>query len=133
MSDTALATSERNTFSSLGDALETAAEYVSAAGATAGASVKSAAAKTGEVAGVGAYKTAYGLSFGLVFGAVFLKELLPAGNALRRGFEDGADAAFDAVEARKSSDETLGDEIAVAPKRKAPVRKTVKATASEAN
>lgn len=123
MSDTALATTERSAFASLNDALETAAEYVTAAGATAGASVKTAAGKTGEVVGVGAYKTAYGVSFGLVFGAVFLKELLPSGNALRRGFEDGADAAFDAAEARKARVETE----AAAPKRKVSAKKAVKA------
>lgn len=32
---------------------------------------------------------------------VFLKELLPENNVLRRGFEEGAEAAFDAVASRK--------------------------------
>ena len=39
------------------------------------------------------YYAAYGMSYGLVFSGVFLKELLPASNPLRRGFEDGAAAA----------------------------------------
>ncbi|WP_020179878.1 hypothetical protein [Methylopila sp. M107] len=109
---------DRTAFASIQEAVENAVEYVGAAGASAGASVKSAAGKSGELIGVGAYKGAYGVSYGVVFSAVFLKELLPVGNSLRRGFEDGADAAFTAVEARKST-----ADVEAAPK-KTTTRKT---------
>lgn len=101
---------DRSAFASLQEAMEQAVDYLGGAGASAGASVKSAAGRTGEIAGAGVYRSAYGLSYGLVFSAVFLKELLPTGNAVRRGFEDGAEAAFDAIEARKAPAEPVEDE-----------------------
>lgn len=125
MSDVAVETTERNAFTALSEALGTAAGYVSEAGASAGGAVKVAAEKSGAAVGVGAYKASYGLSYGIVFGAVFLKELLPAGNAVRRGFEEGAEAAFDAIEARKA---VPGDDVPAAAKPKA--RKTTKVAAT---
>jgi len=51
--------------------------------------------------GSGAYYTGYGLSYGIVFSAVFLTELLPEGNVIRRGFEDGAAAGMSAAHRRQ--------------------------------
>lgn len=98
----AIDVSERSAFAGLGEALENAAGYLSAASSTAGASVKTAAGKTGAAVSVGTYKAAYGVSYGIVFGSVFLKELLPERSAVRRGFEAGAEAAFEAAHARKA-------------------------------
>jgi hypothetical protein len=47
------------------------------------------------------YKAAFGASFGVVFTGVFLTELLPGQSSLRRGLEDGAADALDAIELRK--------------------------------
>ena len=118
----AIETTDRSAMESLAVAMENAIDYIGGATASAGASVKTAAGKTGDVIGVGAYKGAYGVSYGLVFGAVFLKELLPAGNVVRRGFEDGAQAAFEAIEDRKVVAEPV-DEAAAEPKAKASRRK----------
>lgn len=94
---------ESNPLSVLGDALEAAAQSIGDARADASESAKAAAQKVKSGVSAGAYNAAYGLSFGVVFGAVFLKELLPEDNALRRGFEDGAEAAIDAVASRRAA------------------------------
>lgn len=86
--------SESNPLSVLGEALDAASQSISDARADATASAKAAALKVQTGVGVGAYYAAYGVSFGVVFSGVFLKELLPLNNALRRGFEDGAQAAI---------------------------------------
>jgi hypothetical protein len=85
----------------LGEALESAAESFGDATTNARASAKVAARKVRSTLSTGVYKSAYGVSYGVVFGGVFLKELLPENSNLRRGFEEGADAAFEAVESRK--------------------------------
>jgi hypothetical protein len=90
-------TSESNPLSELGEALEAAAESIGNARAEASADAKAAAAKVQTGVTTGAYYTAYGISYGLVFSGVFLKELLPAGNVIRRGFEDGAHAGLEAA------------------------------------
>lgn len=97
---------DRGALEGVSTAVENAIDYIGNAGASAGASVKSAAGKAGEVIGAGAYKGAYGASYGVVFAAVFLKELLPTGSAVRRGFEDGAHAAFEAIDERKAASAT---------------------------
>jgi hypothetical protein len=102
-------TAESNPFSVLGEALEAAAESVGDARSDASASAKVAAAKVQSGVTTGAYYAAYGVSYGLVFSGVFLKELLPANNVVRRGFEDGAEAAIDAA-ARLHAAEDLDDE-----------------------
>jgi hypothetical protein len=86
--------SESNPFSVLGEALDAASESIGDARADATASAKLAAHKVQSGVGVGAYYAAYGVSYGVVFSGVFLKELLPANNVIRRGFEDGAEAAI---------------------------------------
>ncbi len=86
--------SESNPFSALGEALDAASQSVSDARADATASAKAAALKVQSTVGAGAYYAAYGVSYGVVFSGVFLKELLPTNNAIRRGFEDGAQAAI---------------------------------------
>jgi hypothetical protein len=94
-----------NPLSVLGEALEAASASIGDARSDATASAKAAALKVQTGVGTGAYYTAYGVSYGLVFSGVFLKELLPVGNALRRGFEDGAHAAIDrAVKLRAEND-----------------------------
>lgn len=85
----------------LGEALESAAEAFGDATSDARASAKVAARKVQQTFRKGIYKSAYGISFGLVFGAVFLVELLPEDSSLRRGFEDGATDALDAIASRK--------------------------------
>jgi hypothetical protein len=85
----------------LGEALESAAETFGQATTNARASAKVAAKKVRKTFGAGVYKTAYGISYGLVYGAVFVTELLPKDNVLRRGFEDGAEAALDAVASKR--------------------------------
>lgn len=120
----AIEVSERSALAGLGEALENAAGYLTAAGSTAGASVKTAAGKTGAAVSVGTYKAAYGVSYGIVFGSVFLKELLPERSAVRRGFEAGAEAAFEAAHARKAhAPAEVGDEDAPAAPKKAARRK----------
>ena len=86
----------------LGDALESAAESFGEASVNARASAKVAARKVRGAIDSGSYNAAYGVSYGIVFGAVFLKELLPEDSSVRRGFEEGAEAAFDAIAARKA-------------------------------
>ncbi len=85
---------ESNPFSVLGEALDAASQSIGDARADATASAKATALKVKSSVGTGAYYTAYGVSYGVVFSGVFLKELLPANNAIRRGFEDGAQAAI---------------------------------------
>jgi hypothetical protein len=84
--------SKSNPLSVLGEALDAAAQSIGDARTDATASAKLAALKVRSGASVGAYYSAYGVSYGLVFSGVFLKELLPANNVFRRGFEDGAQA-----------------------------------------
>jgi hypothetical protein len=91
-------TEASNTLSALGDALESAADSVSQARADATESAKLAARRVQFGVSSGAYYSAYGISYGLVFTGVFLKELLPVGNPIRRGFEDGAAAAIEDAE-----------------------------------
>jgi hypothetical protein len=83
-----------NPLSVLGEALDAAAESIGDARADATESAKAAARKVQSGVSTGAYYTAYGVSYGVVFSGVFLKELLPVNNVIRRGFEDGAQAAI---------------------------------------
>lgn len=102
MSAEATEAHEESELSALGDALEAAAGSISEARSNASVTARAAARRVKSGIGSGAYYTAYGLSYGVVFTGVFLKELLPAENALRRGFEEGAEAAIDAVHTRKA-------------------------------
>jgi hypothetical protein len=102
MSDTnASDHNQSSALSALGDALDAAAESIGHARADATESAKLAAARVQVGVSSSAYYAAYGLSYGLVFGGVFIKELLPANNPIRRGFEDGANAAFEAADNRR--------------------------------
>jgi hypothetical protein len=92
---------DTNPLSVLGEALESAAETFGQATTNARASAKVAAKKVRKTFGTGVYKTAYGISYGLVYSAVFVTELLPEDNVLRRGFEEGAEAALDAAASRR--------------------------------
>jgi len=93
MSTTIKPSSDANPLSVLGEALDAASQSIGDARTDATASAKAAALKVQSTVGTGAYYAAYGVSYGVVFSGVFLKELLPANNAIRRGFEDGAQAA----------------------------------------
>jgi hypothetical protein len=105
----------------LGEALESAAESFGDATSNARASAKVAARKVRSTVGTGVYKSAYGVSYGVVFGGVFLKELLPENNTLRRGFEEGAEAAFDAVANRKL-EAASGSKRSVGSRKKSKVK-----------
>jgi len=94
---------QSNALSALGEALDSAAESVSHARADATESAKLAAARVHIGVSTGAYYTAYGISYGLVFSGVFLKELFPVNNPIRRGFEDGAAAAIEAVSSPRAA------------------------------
>lgn len=96
---------DESSVTALGEAIEAAAGTIGAARVNASRSAKIAAGKVQSGISTGSYSAAYGLSFGVVFTAVFLKEFLPEGSAVRRGLEDGAEAAFDAVAARRHAAE----------------------------
>src|ERR1700761_4390133 len=81
-------------FSVLGDTLESAAESFEEATSNSRDSAKRAAATTKRAIGIGVHKAAYGIAFGLVYSAVFITEMLPKGNAIRRGFIDGTEGAM---------------------------------------
>lgn len=100
-----------NPLSVLGEALDAASDSITDARADATASAKAAALKVRTTVGTGAYYSAYGVSYGLVFSGVFLKELLPVGSSVRRGFEDGAQAAFNtAARLRAANEEDYDDD-----------------------
>lgn len=104
---------ESDAFSVLGEALESAAETFGDLTASARDGARKAAHNVSHVVSTGVYKGSYGASYGVVFSAVFLTELLPGGNALRRGLEDGASAALDAAANRRTARaaETAGEEL----------------------
>ena len=113
-------TVETDAFSALGEALETAAVRVEEGAANARESAKQAAGSVRHAFRAGVYNTAYWTSYGVVYTTVFLTELLPEENILRRGLEDGADAALEARgKAFPSSEEETP-----APKRSAKAKKT---------
>jgi hypothetical protein len=132
MSTIATQEREHGVLAGLGDAFEAAAESIGDARSSASEQAQIAARRVKSGVSSGAYHAAYGLSFGVVFGAVFLKELLPENNALRRGFEEGAEAAFDAVAARRSqatvgeADAEETEEVAPRSKPASRARKTVR-------
>jgi hypothetical protein len=94
---------ETNPLSVLGDALESAAETFGEATTNARKSAKAAAKSAQKNLATGTYKAAYGVSYGLVYATVFLTELLPEDNILRRGFEEGAEAALEAASKKESA------------------------------
>lgn len=116
MARTVAESDEANAFSILGDALEAAAESIGDATSDASASAKHAARKVKSGVSAGAYTAAYGFSFGIVFGGVFLKELLPSDSAIRRGLEEGAEAALDAIAARRHHEPLHEQEEAEPPR-----------------
>ncbi|ACK51748.1 hypothetical protein Msil_2830 [Methylocella silvestris BL2] len=126
MSATFEETQEAGRFSFLGDALGSAAGTVGAAIVTVGASTKAAAQKVQGGLGAGVYKAAYGVSYGVVFAGVFVTELLPENASVRRGFEEGADAARRAVATRNALPPSKRARPA-APRRLAAVAAPVKA------
>jgi hypothetical protein len=98
---------ETNVFSTLGDALGSAAEKFEEGSAVAGQSLGEAAKVTGNLFIEGVYKSAYWTSFGLVFSGVYLIELLPVTSSFRRGLEEGAsDAQTKVHEGKKRESET---------------------------
>lgn len=138
---TATATKTGNPFAALGEALESAAGRFEKGSDHARQSAINAAGNTQRIFKTGLYNTAYGLSYGLVFATVYVTELLPKDGVLRRGLEDGADAALDAQARLKAADEaTEGPEIketsrtkakAGATRRKAGKKSAVHPSAAE--
>jgi hypothetical protein len=127
---------DENALSALGEAFETAAGSLGSARANATEHAKIAAAKVQSTVSAGAYHGAYGLSYGVVFTAVFLKEFLPRNSAVRRGFEEGAEAAFDAVAVRRSEVAAIeadeAEEVDADPKpAKRAVKRVVRSAKSE--
>lgn len=102
-----------NPLSVLGEALDAASDSITDARADATATAKAAALKVQSGVGTGAYYAAYGVSYSLVFSGVFLKELLPVGSSIRRGFEDGADAAFGAAARLRAADDDFDEDPAL--------------------
>lgn len=103
MSAEATEVHDSDAFSVLGEALESAAETFGDMTASARDGARKAARNVSSAVSTGVYKGSYGASYGVVFSAVFLTELLPGGNALRRGLEDGASAALDAAANRRTA------------------------------
>jgi hypothetical protein len=100
-------TPETNAFSSLGGALESAAEKFEEGSAVARRSVEEAAKVTRNLIVDGVYKSAYWTSYGFVFSAVYLIELFPETSSFRRGLEEGATAAQTKVhEGKKKESES---------------------------
>lgn len=132
-------------FSVLGDTLESAAESFEEATANSKDSAKRAAATTKRALANGVHKTAYGLAYGIVYSAVFVNELMPKGSLIRRGFEEGSEAAIDSRRKAQLTRETAKEEKAAkaekadgarpaAPKKKkasSRVRKTVDSRAAQ--
>ena len=109
---------------------ETSAHAISDAAVDARASAKAAAQSVKDGVGRGAYKAAFGVSFGVVFTGVFLTELLPVQSSLRRGLEDGAGAALDAIDARRHPVRGhLDEELPLEPEHVAPIHPTPAARA----
>lgn len=134
MSATYEETQEASRFSFLGDALGSAAGTVGALTVTVGGSAKAAAQKVQGALGAGVYKTAYGISYGVVFAGVFVTELLPIDASVRRGFEEGANAARQAVATRhaappaKRARSAAPKKLAAAAPVKAPAKRSVRKT-----
>jgi|ERR1700683_3244021 hypothetical protein len=98
---------ETNAFSTLGNALESAAEKFQEGSAVARQSAEQAAKVTRNLFVDGIYKTAYWTSFGFVFSGVYLIELLPEASSFRRGLEEGAtDAQTKVHEGKKKESES---------------------------
>jgi hypothetical protein len=88
--------STANVFSMLGDTLESAAEAFEEASVNSSESAKRAAQTTKRAVGNFVHGAAYGVAYGLVYAGVFVTELMPESNVVRRGLEEGAEAALDA-------------------------------------
>jgi hypothetical protein len=81
---------ETNAFSTLGDALKSAAGRFEEGSAVARQSAAQAAKVTRNLFVDGVYKAAYWTSYGFVFSGVYLIELFPETSSFRRGLEEGA-------------------------------------------
>jgi hypothetical protein len=98
---------ETNAFSTLGNALESAAEKFQEGSAVARQSAEQAAKVTRNLFVDGVYKAAYWTSYGFVFSGVYLVELLPEASSFRRGLEEGAtDAQTKVHEGKKKESES---------------------------
>jgi hypothetical protein len=97
---------EANVFSSLGEALGSAAEKFEEGSAVSRQSVGEAAKVTRSLFVKSIYKSAYWTSYGLVFSGVYLIELLPEKSSFRRGLEEGATNAQTKVHEGKAKKST---------------------------
>jgi hypothetical protein len=84
---------ETNAFSTLGDALKSAAGKFEEGSTVARQSAVQAAKVTRNLFVDGVYKAAYWTSYGFVFSGVYVIELFPESSSFRRGLEEGATAA----------------------------------------
>ncbi|HSI85114.1 MAG: hypothetical protein ACAI35_04910 [Candidatus Methylacidiphilales bacterium] len=96
MSSTKQGYSKTIPFADLEQELGAASERYEEGTAHARATAKVAAGNVKHAIKVGVFNASFGLSYGLVFSTVFLTELLPEDSTVRRGLEEGADAALEA-------------------------------------
>jgi hypothetical protein len=92
------------------DAMDAAVEAAKQGADRARATVADIVPAAGQLLSRAVYKGSYALSFGLVFPAVMIAHAIPKGNAVVHGLIDGALAARDAVQDRRT-----GSDTAVAP------------------
>src|ERR1700733_13261770 len=98
---------ENSAFSTLGNALESAAEKFEEGSAVARQSAAQAAKVTRNLFVDGVYKAAYWTSYGFVFSGVYLVELCPETSSFRRGLEEGAtDAQTKVHQGKKEKSES---------------------------
>jgi hypothetical protein len=95
---------QTSAFSTLGNALGSAAEKFQEGSAVARESAEQAAKVTRNLFVDGVYKAAYWTSYGFVFSGVYLVELLPEASSFRRGLEEGATDAHIKVHAGKKKE-----------------------------
>jgi hypothetical protein len=118
-------------FSSIANALDSASKTLTAS--IPQASIKKATQGFTQSFQDGVYNSSYGFSYGLIYSGVFLTELLPEDSTIRRGFEEGADAAFQArahVQAKKKNmkvkakveEAEIVEEVVSKPKKKAKAK-----------
>jgi hypothetical protein len=131
MSTTKTQTVESNPFAAIGEVLETAASRFEEGTSNARENAKHAADSTKKAVTSGLYNGSFGLSYGIVFATVYVTELLPKDSVVRRGLEDGADAAFEAHEKRAVANGTAEPAESAKPAAAAKPKRARKSKASK--
>ncbi|PTX97294.1 hypothetical protein DB346_20015 [Verrucomicrobia bacterium LW23] len=108
-------------FADIEAALGSASEHFHDTAAHARESAKVAAGNVKHAVNTGIFNAGFGFSYGVVFTSVFLTELLPENSSLRKGLEQGADAALEAHARRRGivPGEFDEEEISEAPEQEA--------------